>query len=119
MSFLRTSIVQVILITLVLLALAHFTPWLADRYETVGVTSAAIVLLGLGIGLRSALYRRFGLGVFAWLWPAYILVDLSSLETLYNLRVCRSGRGPHCRFLLLHAVQRTVPEMGLTRGSKT
>jgi len=49
------------------------------------VTVAAVVLLGLGLALRSAVYRRFGLGVLAYALARVYLVDLAKLETLYKI----------------------------------
>jgi hypothetical protein len=83
--FRHGSVVVIALVTFVLLGLVHYTAWIGGRYETVGVTSAAIVLLGLGIVFRSALYRRFGLGVFLYALGRVYLIDLSGLETVYKI----------------------------------
>ena len=79
------SMAVIALAVVVLLGLVHFTPWIGKRYETVGITSVAVASLGLGIGLRSALYRRFGLGVFILALARVYLVDLAGLETLYRI----------------------------------
>jgi hypothetical protein len=79
------TVVLVSLATLVLLGLAHWVPWIGERYETVGVTSTAVALLVLGIAFRSAIYRRFGLGVFLYALGRVYLIDLGKLETRYKI----------------------------------
>jgi len=83
--FQRAPIVLITLVALIFLGLAHFTPWIRGRYETVGVTTGAIALLALGIGFRSATYRRFGLAIFLYALARVYLADLSGLETVYKI----------------------------------
>jgi hypothetical protein len=79
------SAALVALVTLVLLGLTHYTPWIGGRYETVGVTLTAAALLGLGVAFRSAGYRRFGLAVFLYALGRVYLLDLRGLETFYRI----------------------------------
>lgn len=81
----RGSLVLVALITVILVQLVHAAPWTAQQYETLGVGGVAVLLLGLGIAFQSALYRRFGLGVFVFALFRLYLIDLPRLETFYKI----------------------------------
>ena len=80
------SLALVALITVILVQLVHAAPW-TQRYqcETLGVGGVAVLLLVLGIALQSALYRRFGLGVFVFALFRLYLIDLARLETFYKI----------------------------------
>jgi hypothetical protein len=79
------SVMQVAAITALSVFLIHVAPWTEQKYETVGITAAAVVLLGLGILFRSALYRRFGLAVFLYAIGRVFVIDLGHLERFYRI----------------------------------
>ena len=81
----RISLALVALVTLMLLGLLHFGDWITEKYETVGMAGIAAVLLGLGIAMRSGIYRRFGLGVFVLALGRAYAIDLHHLETFYKI----------------------------------
>jgi hypothetical protein len=78
-------VVLIAIMTAMLLLLVHIAPWTAEQYETPAVGGVAVVLLGLGIAFKAALYRRFGLGVFVFALVRLYFIDLAKLETFYKI----------------------------------